>query len=191
MKLKSSPYEKPKKYTEAQLDKAKKMYMNYMSIADIAEKMGMPRTSVSNYVQASWKKERQLMSNDLLNEVTANKRVMLTKLAGKSIDLIGKALHDLSRKTELSAYEANVLAGLLDKIDKIMKLDAGQATDIIAEAKPATIVEIQRKLEMDPFYIEEAEVVEENNEENDNDVLNVNSIRSEYESGEHDTSNEE
>ena len=49
-----------------------------------------------------------------------------------------------------------MLTHIVSEIDKILRLDEGEPTDIIAEHKPATIIELQEKLKRDPFYIEDA-----------------------------------
>jgi len=177
--MKLTPQSKLEDY---QVEEMRQLYMDFTSVTEIAQRMKLPRSTVQNYVNKGWREARTTFSNELLAEVSANKKVMVTKLAGKSLSLILKAVGDLEKKESLSAFEANVLANLFEKLDKILKLDAGNPTDILATTKPATIVEIQEKLKLDPFLIEEGTIIEEeNNEESDNDTLNINLVRDNYE----------
>ena len=45
-------------------------------------------------------------------------------------------------------------------------MDEGEPTDIISQHKPATVIELKQKLKADPFYIEDADFREVENEEN-------------------------
>lgn len=167
------------KLDESVVLKARQLYMDFIPVSDIALKLNVPRTTIQNYVNKEWRAERIIFSNELLSEIADNKKAMLTKVAGKSVDLIIKALNDLSKKESLSAFEANVLANLFEKLDRILKLDAGNPTEILANTKPATVVEIQNRLKMDPFLLEDAEIIEEDESEDDT-ILNVNTVRDEY-----------
>lgn len=173
----------PTRHDEVIIEKAKEMYMNFSPITNIAKALNIPRTTIQNYVMKSWKQERIIFSGELLSEIANNKKAMLTQIAGKSIDLIVKSLDDLSKKSTLSAFEANTLANIFEKLDRILKLDAGDPTEIIANTKPATVLEIQERLKLDPFLIEEADILEEeeNEEDTDDSELNINTVRDAYE----------
>ena len=52
----------------------------------------------------------------------------------------------------------------MSEIDRIIRLDDGEPTDIISEHKPSTVIELKAKLKNDPFYIEDASFREINDE---------------------------
>ena len=62
--------------------------------------------------------------------------------------------------------EARNLTTIVSEIDRILRLDDGEPTDIISQHKPATVIELKQKLKADPFFIEDADFREVENEEN-------------------------
>ena len=138
------------------LVKARELYMSYKTLKEIAEALDMPYKTVQ-FHSAKWKKDRDLMKNELLRELTENKKTVLTSLVGNSLECVDRAIADLkNRKNPPSIKEARMLTHIVSEIDKILRLDEGEPTDIIAEHKPATIIELREKLKRDPFYIEDA-----------------------------------
>lgn len=137
------------------LVKAKELFMSYKTLKEIAEAVDMPYKTVQ-FHSAKWKKDRNLMKNELLRELTENKKTVLTSLVGNSLECVDRAIADLkNRKNPPSIKEARMLTHIVSEIDKILRLDEGEPTDIIAEHKPATIIELREKLKRDPFYIED------------------------------------
>lgn len=185
--------------SEEELARAKELYMEYIPVVEIARRLKLGRSSLQYYVNKTWRAEREIFSTSLLSEIADNKRAQITQVAATSIDLIIKALGDLGKKDTLTAFDANTLCNVYEKLDKILKLDAGNPTDIIANQKPATIIEIRKRLAADPLSIgmEDAQIVQEDlDEENngDDDCININAIRtssrnSKPEKSEEDSSN--
>ena len=139
------------------LVKAKELFMSYKTLKEIAEALDMPYKTVQ-FHSAKWKKDRDLMKNELLRELTENKKTVLTSLVGNSLECVDRAIADLkNRKNPPSIKEARMLTHIISEIDKILRLDEGEPTDIIAEHKPATVIELREKLKRDPFYVEDAD----------------------------------
>ena len=69
------------------LVKARELYMSYKTLKEIAEALDMPYKTVQ-FHSAKWKKDRDLMKNELLRELTENKKTVLTSLVGNSLSLI-------------------------------------------------------------------------------------------------------
>ena len=151
--------------TPPQLQAAKAQYMQYTPVAKIARDMGLRREKIAYYVRKVWKEERSIVKNELLSEIANNKAAQITEISGLTLQVIQEALTDLKNRPDPpTVLEAKNVAGIFSELDKIMRLDAGTATDIISEVKPATVIELKEKLRLDPF-IEFEEIKEEEEEE--------------------------
>ena len=159
-----------------ELTEAKEMFMAFKPVKEIAEATGINYRSLL-YHTTKWKDERNLVRNELLKELTENKKAMLVSLTGNSLACIDRAIEDLKhRSVPPSIHEARMLTNIVSEIDKIIRLDDDKPTDIIAEHKPTTIVEIREKLKRDPFYTEDTTFREiEYEKTNANPTLNVES----------------
>ena len=138
------------------LVRAKELYMSHRTLKEISKDLDMPYKTVQFHA-AKWKKDRELMTNELLRELTENKKTLLNSLVGNSLECLDRAIAELkNRKTPPTIREARWIATIVTELDKITRLDEGNPTDIIAEHKPATVIELQEKLKRDPFYVEDA-----------------------------------
>jgi len=61
-----------------------------------------------------------------------------------------------------------MLTNIITEIDRIIRLDDGEPTDIISEHKPVTVIELREKLKKDPFFIEDASFREIDDEKTTN-----------------------
>lgn len=150
--------------SDAQLKQAKQAYMEYKSVAEIADALGVARTSLSYHVNKSWKVEREMFKDELMQHFASNKRAHFVNISENAIKVLSRALQDLAtREIPPSTREAKDAAGIIEALDKILRLDDGKPTDIIANEKPVSIIEIKERLKIDPFYgeIEDAEFSEE------------------------------
>ena len=106
-----------------------------------------------------------MLRNEIFRELGDNKKTILIDLTGNALDLINRAVKDLKdRQKPPTMHEARLLTNVISEIDKIIRLDDGSPTDIIAEQKPSTVIELKAKLKKDPFYIEDADFREIANE---------------------------
>ncbi len=86
-----------------------------------------------------------------------NKRAILVNLTSNSLDCVDRAIEDLKKRGKPpTIHEARLLTNIISEIDRIIRLDDGEPTDIISEHKPSTVIELKAKLKNDPFYIEDA-----------------------------------
>ena len=156
------------------LSSAKQLYLDHTPVTEIARRLSISRETIQYHVNTYWRKEREEISKGILMDVALAKRGKLLEISGMTLDIILKSLADLHKRTApLSAFEARTVAALFAELDKIIKLDAGDPTDIIASNKPSTYVEIQQKLNMDPFS--KPILIEEDKGEQD-DKINVRTI---------------
>lgn len=131
------------------LTQAKQLYLEGTPVIQIAKKLDIPRTTLQNHVKKTWKREKELRDWDAF---VNDKRGHLTTMSDSSIIIIKRALEALAiRKIAPSVMEAKKATEIFETLDKMLRLDEGKATDIIEE-KPANIIDIQKKISLDPFY---------------------------------------
>lgn len=162
-----------RKLSEEEIEKARSLYLAHKGAKEVAEIIGVPRETIQYYVNKYWKKERQLESQNILCDISTTKRDQLLEISGMSLSIIKNSLTDLAKRDRpLTAFEARTVAALFGELDKILKLDQGSPTDIIASTKPATIIELKERLGLDPFF-NDIKHIGGPDEETDSNVINV------------------
>lgn len=148
-----------KKHSDKKLEAAKRSYMSYEPVSKIARDLNIPRTTIQNHVNEKWKAERQILANEIIAELGETKAAKLSTLFSNGIDVIHAAIKDLHmRGTPPTMNEARAAVNVIEALDKIMRLDQGNPTDIIAETKPISIIELRKEIdELDPFLIGESD----------------------------------
>ena len=159
------------------LDAAKKMFMDFKPLKEIAKVLNIKyRTLV--YHKNKWEEERNLIRKEILRDLADNKRAILVNLTSNSLDCVDRAIEDLKKRDKPpTIHEARLLTNIISEIDRIIRLDDGEPTDIISEHKPSTVIELKAKLKKDPFYIEDAsfrEIEDENTSNVDDASTNNN-----------------
>jgi len=147
------------------LDTAKSMFMDFKPLKEIAKVLDIKyRTLV--YHKAKWEEERNMIRKEILKDLADNKRAILVNLTSNSLDCVDRAIEDLKKRDKPpTIHEARLLTNIISEIDRIIRLDDGEPTDIISTNKPSTIIELKAKLKKDPFYIEDASFREIDDEE--------------------------
>ena len=147
------------------LDAAKSMFMDFKPLKEISKTLNIKyRTLV--YHKNKWEEERNLVRKEILRDLADNKRTILVSLTSNSLDCVDRAIEDLKKRDKPpTIHEARLLTNIISEIDRIIRLDDGEPTDIISEHKPSTVIELKAKLKKDPFYIEDAVFREINDEE--------------------------
>ena len=160
------------------LDTAKSMFMDFKPLKEIAKVLGIKyRTLV--YHKNKWEEERNMVRKEILKDLADNKRAILVNLTSNSLDCVDRAIEDLKKRDKPpTIHEARLLTNIISEIDRIIRLDDGEPTDIISTNKPSTVIELKAKLKKDPFYIEDASFREIDDEiiNNDDDASTNNSI---------------
>ena len=161
------------KATEEVLEKAKKLYLEYVPIKEIAAKLGIGRTTIQYHANTYWDTERELQKAELFRAFSDTKKVTMTKLSSASLQIMVKAIEETAKNKDRppTLREAQQAAQILESIDKIMRLDDGKPTDI-TESKPVTTIELRKKLSLDPFAkIEEIEFKETSTKGEENETV--------------------
>ena len=151
-------------YTDEQFELAKQMYLAYKPLADIVAKSGMNIHTVKYHVGKRWKEEREFKKSEIVEALTESKKSLMYEISKHGLEILANSIKDLSSsKRPLNPTEMSRIKDIITDLDKIVKLDEGNPTEILADTRPATIVEVRELLKKDPFLeLEEAEVVEEN-----------------------------
>lgn len=148
------------------LTEAKELFMAFKPMKDIAEQCSIPYRTLL-YHSKKWEEERDMVRKVILKDLAENKKAVLVSLTGNSLDCIDRAIRTLKERAKPpTIMEARNLTTIVSEIDRILRLDEGEPTDIISQHKPATVIELKQKLKADPFYIEDADFREVENEEN-------------------------
>jgi len=155
------------KISDEKLAQAKDMYMKYVSVTEIASRLGLKRGSLK-YHTGKWKSERVLRANETLSEFSDSKIALMANTFSDSFSAIQKwVAHKSKDPAELKPHEVKAMMSIITEMDKITRLDAGNPTDIIAETAPIDIIEVRKKiLQADPF-LEEADFKEITNDKED------------------------
>ena len=152
--------------------------MDFKPLKEIAKVLGIKyRTLV--YHKNKWEEERNMVRKEILKDLADNKRAILVNLTSNSLDCVDRAIEDLKKRDKPpTIHEARLLTNIISEIDRIIRLDDGEPTDIISTNKPSTVIELKAKLKKDPFYIEDASFREIDDEiiNNDDDASTNNSI---------------
>lgn len=129
---------------------AKKMYMDYASVSEIARETGMSRAAVYNQIK-KWSVERDMLRAELMEKVVSAKQKDFAKIAVSAITIMGRSLEDLAnRDVPPSVAEAQKAMQIFDALDRITRLDNGDPTEITSE-KPVSIKAIRAKIGANPF----------------------------------------
>ena len=146
--------------------KAKKEFMSYTPVKQIARDFNLSYAALKHYCKPGgrWRRERELLKAELLQKVTEGKRVELLGMADSCQIIVKKCLAALAVQHDPPTLrDAKMVTSILTELDKILRLDEGRPTDIIEE-KPVSTIELQKKMGLDPF-MEEIEYVEESKED--------------------------
>lgn len=151
------------------LSAAKTAYLKYTPINSIVETCGIARGTLMYHVP-KWREERELLKGEIMDALSDSKRELMSSIAKNGLQILAKSMQSLADgDRSLTPKEMMGIANIVDSLDKITKLDEGTPTDIIAEIKPASAIEIRKLLKKDPFLeLEEIEevVLIENTSEN-------------------------
>lgn len=149
---------------------AKELYMNFYGPTEISKRTGIPLNTIAQYAghkgDKSWKFEREIFANQVLQEFADHKKPGITKILNYSIQALTRSLESIAtRKTPPTVDEALKISKIYDNLDKIVRLDNESPTSIVQKIKPASVVEIKKKIrekmKKDPWYaIDNAEYME-------------------------------
>lgn len=149
-------------YPTETLEKARRLYLEGKPLKTISETCKMQLPALKYHVGKRWKSERIAIKSELIEAMTEDKRIDLMEITAHGLTFLKNALKSLMEKDNASTNPSllKTISTIVFEINKIKALDEGRPTEIMAEIKPASIIEIKELLSKDPFMeIEDANVV--------------------------------
>lgn len=142
---------------------AREMYYNYTPITTIALEVNIKLPTVKSWIygqanklDSGWKAERETAKNQLLKDLSSDKRGMVQNMVNGSLYLI----HDYVEKSKMEAVksgkpinirEAEKLTSILMNLHKIVQ-DERENSDDVNFTKPTSPKELtERIIKADPF----------------------------------------
>ncbi len=149
---------------------AKEMYWQYSSIVDISKHLAIKLPTVKSWVYGQnspkdigWKNERELSKNQLLKDLSADKRGMVYNMVNGSLYLIYDFVEKTKREVIQSGKKVDIrtaekLTNILGSLHKIVQDETND--DDVTFTKPANPRELKERLEKaDPFTPDEEDDV--------------------------------
>ena len=141
---------------------ALQLYLAYTPMVEIGEKLCIGKNTVKDWIynarngMNSFSEIRKCESKEILNEVLSARMPSIKKIAGSVISIMENNFNHLAKtKIPLDIDGLKKLSEILSNIDRITRLDEGQATDNVAIANISmmdTIKDLrQMAKENDPF----------------------------------------
>lgn len=134
---------------------AKELYLSGFPVADIAKRLGVHPLAVSSWAKkGQWESERNTLDTELISSLKLQRTKMIPKAIDLGINLIYNAFKlRMSSGDPLSIGEAKIVSSVIGDIDKLVRLDAGDPTDIQGAATtiPITLEELRKVVARDPF----------------------------------------
>lgn len=147
--------------------------MQFVSIRQIEEDTGIKYKSLLYYIGKDWKPEREARNSELVEALSESKRTDLLEITKYGLTYLKEALKTIQGMPPTPAL-LKTISTIVFEINKIKALDEGKPTEILAELKPASIIEVRQLLTADPFMeIEHAQIIEKNPETNTSTISTV------------------
>lgn len=150
-----------------QQERAKQMFFEYNSVASIAAKFNIKRTTLQYHATTkdnSWEVERELMRAELFSKWSQTKRSSLVGMQSDLVTIIGRSVKHLANRDDPpTPREAKDATVILESLDKITRLDDGTPTEIQGE-KVMKLEDITAIAELVPFKKKENEEEKEQEE---------------------------
>lgn len=150
-----------RKYSEDQINEARRLYMSYKTRKEIVDATGININTLASYID-KWRPERELAKSEMFSALADSKKRFFVDLANNGLEILVRSLREMNRDgAVLEPKQLREISSIIGEIDKIIRLDDGNPTEITESLKPATRADIIQLLKSDPFQeIEEAEIVE-------------------------------
>lgn len=162
------------KLSKKEMEKAQNLYMSNVEISDICTALSIDPDTIRFYVfgpdgdgklATCWSQLRKRTNNSAQSMYLKNKVEILDATAGVGVEILSRSLIGLrdrvsSGDLELTVDEMAKISKIVVDLDKIVRLEAGTATELIQHVG-LSLAEARRVLEEDPFAMAiEAEVVD-------------------------------
>lgn len=161
---------KPQKYSKAEVDHAKQLYLQHETTSSISRRTGIPRSTLRYYIKESWKEERDSDALDIVNKVIASTQVQLIETTTLTLDIINSSLTDIqeAQKT-LKPHDLLSLSKVLENLNKIaigeLTNKNGRFSEIEdIDSQDGEVITLEEAKDLDPFKINKKEEKEGEND---------------------------
>ena len=153
----------PQKYSLAQVNQAKQLFMSFETTAAIARQTGIPRSTLRYYIRESWKDERESDARDLVNRILGGRAAQLEELSILTVDVITNSITEIrDSKKKLRPSDLLNLAKTLEIMDRIALLDRKNNPDTNEDLSAENeTIEMEEMKTLDPFFLEAPKKEEE------------------------------
>ena len=159
-----------------ELAKAKQLYMDFMPVTEIARKLGISKNTVRYHATTkddNWKLQREGAKMEMLEAFNDGKKGKILSVNNLCLAIIQKGLKDINSQETISLKDAKLASDILTEMDKIIKLDDGEATSRSESIsiRPISLDAARRRMiSADPFMEappQEIEYVEMDDDDDD------------------------
>tara|TARA_R110000803_G_scaffold71209_5_gene134378 strand:- start:1700 stop:2182 length:483 start_codon:yes stop_codon:yes gene_type:complete len=134
-------------------DAIKEDYLAGVPMAEIARKHNISRTSIQYHAKQKWTVEKSLLKAELFREFSSSKREDFVNISVDAITIMRRCLKAMAENPiPPTVMEAKRASEILVELDKITRLDDNKPTDI-TEERPITVIELKKKMAVDPFAV--------------------------------------
>lgn len=127
-------------------DQAKALYLSDYSIEDICAKLNLPIKHIETMIYGlsgdgtdpnSWMFQKNRMTKASITGFVVNKLAVFDRINGLASTVLSKSMHTLLESLQgnssepLDVSDMQKVADIIQKIDRISRLEEGEATDII------------------------------------------------------------
>lgn len=143
-------------------NQAEKLYFEHKTPSQIAKQLGLDPKTIYRWVSAyGWKEQREGAKDALIEQVAFSKKEKIEGIYEVSLDWIMQSIKNL-RDTghKLEPTEMKQLTGMITDLTKLVRLEEGQATEIVGTA--VSMEDVRKALEKDDFIEIEGKDVGDN-----------------------------
>lgn len=152
------------------MEQARLMYFQGLPVSQISKDTGIPNKTLKTWIHGdqrkelsdaqklgTWKRQRELGCAALTEAYIEGKKQILPVVLRNGLNLIDNGFRERLSRIEnepITIAEAKQIADIIGALDKIIRLDAGDPTEITESTRrtiPATLEDLKRALEKDPF----------------------------------------
>lgn len=141
----------PSKYSNNQVDQAKRLYMSFTPVAQIARETDIPRSTLRYYIGQSWKDEREQDSMELITNIVGARKYQLQDISNLTLEVIFNSIRDIRESDKTMNTKAMLdLAKTLEILDRLAYADKRNNPDGLGDNEH-NLIEMEEVEASDPF----------------------------------------
>lgn len=141
-----------RKFTPEQVAKAKELFLDYKTAAEIAKATGVTKAAIYYYAKEGWNQERELKGAELFDKLSDSKKSDFAEMLVSSQRIVKNYLKDLEAQDRPDPKDVKVAVQIITDLDKIMRLEREEEKEAPDDnEKPLTTDDLKKRLSADPF----------------------------------------